>query len=178
MQKRSPWHALKLVLLAVALITTAMALYVHVSERTSQEQIFVEPPAELETGIPEELQKAEPPAQESDGPRPGAVLRRSESARDRALQQALSPESSTAAAIARLEQRVEAMDRQADQAGRVVHRDLEEIRAAVRRERSATGKIIGLLLAALASLGLHAAIGFVEERAAKQDPAGHSAAPL
>lgn len=161
MRKRSPWHALKLVLLAVALITTAMALYVQLFERRSEDQILVESlpgPAE----IAEEPEEEEP--QESDQPLPGAVLRRSESARDRALQQALSPESSAAAAIARLERRIEDMNRQADQNERAVRRDLEEIRAAVQRESEATGKVLGLLLAALISLGLHAAIGFVEER--------------
>lgn len=167
MPKRSVWRVLKLILIAVALVTTAMALYIQLFERTPQDQIFVESPAGLEAGIPEEPEKADPPAQDSAQPLPGAVLRRSESARDRALQQALSPESAEAAAIARLEQRVEAMARQADRTDRVMRQDLEQIRAEARRDRNAARKVLGLLIAALTSLGLLAVVVLVEERAAR-----------
>lgn len=174
MRKRSTWHVLKLALVALALITTAMALYVQLFERRSleeQDQLLEESHAELKAEILEELQKTEPPAapDQENQPRPDAVLRRSESARDRGLQQALSPESATAAAIARLERRVDAIARQADQTGRVLHRDLEEIQAEARRDRSAASKVLGLLIAALTSLGLLAVIVLVEERAARQD---------
>lgn len=169
MRKRSPLHALKLVLLAAALITTAMALYVQLFERTSQDRILVESPAELEDEIPQEPGTGDPPAQDNGQPLPGAVLRRSESARDRALQQALSPEGAEAAAIARLEQRVDAIARQANQTGRVLRRDLEEMRAEARRDRNATGKIVSLLIAALISLGLLAVVSVVEERAGRQE---------
>ena len=179
MRKQSLWQVLKLALVAVALITTAMALYVQLFERRSLEeqdrliaarltQALEESHAVLKAEILEEIE-AESPAQESDQPRPGAVLRRSESARDRALQQALSPENEAAAAIAALKQRVGAVARQADQTGRDLRRDLEEIRAEVRRERNAAGKILSLLIAALTSLGLHAVIGLAEERAARQE---------
>lgn len=175
MSKRSTWHVLKLALVAVALITTVMALYVQLFERRSleeQDQLLEESHAELKAEILEELQKTEPPAasaasDQENQPRPDAVLRRSESARDRGLQQALSPESATAAALARLERRVDAIARQADQTDRVMRRDLEEIRAEARRDRSAASKVLSLLIAALTSLGLFAVMGLVEERAAR-----------
>lgn len=178
MRKQPMWHVLKLALVAVALVTTAMALYVQLFERRSLEEedrlmasrltrALEESRAHLKAEILEELETAESPAQKTDQPRPGAVLRRSESARDRALQQALSPESAEAAAIARLEQRVDAIARQADQTDRVLHRDLEEIRAETRRDRNVTGKILSLLITALTSLGLHAVMGLVEERTAR-----------
>lgn len=174
MRSRAVWQVLKLALLAVALIATAAALWVHLFERraledqdrhlaATLERALEESRANLKAEILEEIE-AGIPAQENGQPRPGAVLRRSESARDRALQQALSPESEAAAAIAGLEQRLDTLARQADRTGR----DLQEIQAELRRERNAAGKILGLLITALAALGLHVALVLVEERVGRK----------
>lgn len=59
------------------------------------------------------------------------------------------------AALARLRESLDALTLQTERSGRALRRDLEQVRAEVRREREVSGKVRLLLIAALIPLVLH-----------------------
>jgi hypothetical protein len=166
MERRSIGRVWKVALVAIALTATLMALYVQLFERRSRQEedrlvaarladalegARSRLKAELFAELREELTKNESPSKPGGQPLPNAVLRRSETARDRVLQQGLASED---AALTRLEDRLDALARQMDESDRTVRRNLEEIRVEMRREEAVTAKVTSLLLAALLSLVL------------------------
>lgn len=153
MRKRSLASAWRVALAVLALIAMAMALYVLLSELgPSPEEGALANSAPAETPAPIQVEKAaEPPG---DVPLPNAVLRRSESGGS-ALQQVRDSQDAQEAALARLQERLDALALQVEQSDRARHRDLEEIRTEVRRERAASRKVLSLLLAALVPLVVH-----------------------
>jgi Flp pilus assembly pilin Flp len=178
MERRSIGHVWKAVLVAIALIATLMALYVQLFERQSREAedrlvaarmtdalegARTRLKAELLAELRKELAESESPSKPGGPPLPNAVLRRSETARDRALQQGLASEDS---ALNRLEGRLDSLARQMDESDRTVRRNLEEIRAEMQREEAVTAKVTSLLLAALIALVLVQVISLLEERKA------------
>jgi hypothetical protein len=187
MRKRSMGHALRVLLAAAALIATAMALYVQVFERRSRQEedrlaaarlasaldesrarLKTEILAELRDGLATGRSPGEGGAQPVQ-PLPNAVLRRSESARDRALQQVL-PAESAAEALARMEERLDSLSRQVEQSDRTRRQDLEEIRAEARREQDVTARMVTLLLAGLIAAVLYLLASLLTEgREAQRD---------
>ncbi|HKI06046.1 MAG TPA: hypothetical protein VKK31_28970 [Thermoanaerobaculia bacterium] len=159
MQKRSMEPAWKVALAAAALIATAMALYVQIFERRPQEErreeaALSEPRSKTEVlGQPGAAEEAtEPPG---DRPLPGAVLRREEPGGGNALRQVRDSQDAQEAALARLRQSLDALALQTERSERALRRDLEEVRAEVRRERDVSGKVRSLLIAALIPLVVH-----------------------
>lgn len=154
MRKR-PWH---LALAAVALIATAMALYVQLFERRALQEADRIAAARLEesrAGAEATLRRrAEETAAEpaADQPLPGAVLRRGESGS--ALQQVRDSQDEQATALARLQESVETLALQMEQSDQALRRDLEQVRTGVQRERDASNKVLALLLAALVPLAI------------------------
>ncbi|MFL6196081.1 MAG: hypothetical protein ACJ75H_18020 [Thermoanaerobaculia bacterium] len=163
MQKRSMGSAWKVALAVVALAATAMALYVQIFEPRSRreedrasavrlEEALAESRVRLKTEILAELRaelaKQESTAQPDDQPLPNAVLRRSESGGGRTLQQVLDSQGSREAVL-------DGLARQKEHSDRALRRDLEELRAEVRRERDISGKTLSLLLAAMVPLVIH-----------------------
>jgi hypothetical protein len=154
MRKRSPASAWRVALAVLALIATALALYVLLSERRSSPEegaLAASAPTETPAPVQAEEKAAEPPG---DGPLPNAVLRRSESGGS-ALQQVRDSQDAQEAALVRLQERLDALALQIDRSDRALRRDLAEIREEVRRERAASRKVLGLLLAALVPLVVH-----------------------
>ena len=154
MRKRSLASAWRVALAVLALIATAMALYVLLSERRSSPEegaLADSAPAETPAPIQAEKKAAEPP---EGGPLPNAVLRRSESGGS-ALQQVRDSQDAQEAALARLQERLDALVLQVEQSDRALRRDLAEIRTEVRRERATSRKVLSLLLAALVPLVVH-----------------------
>jgi hypothetical protein len=181
MQKRSVAQAWKVALAVIALMATCMALYVHLFERRSRQEEDRLAAARLEAALEgararlkaellaelrEELAKSEGGAGKAGQPLPGAVLRRSESATDRALQQGLAAGGAEKAALDRLEDRLDSFARQMDESDRTLRLQLEEARAGSRREQAITAKILSLLLVALSSLVLVLVISLLEGRRA------------
>lgn len=178
MERRSIRYVWKVALVAIALTATLMALYVQLFERRSRQEedrlvaarladalegTRTRLKAELLAELREELAKNESPSKPEGQPLPNAVLRRSETARDRVLQQGLA---SGDAALTRLEDRLDALASQMDESDRTARRNLEEIRAEMRREEAVSAKVASLLLAALISLVLVQVISLFEERKA------------
>ena len=154
MRKRSLASTWRVALAVLALIATAMALYVLLSERkpSPEESALVDSTtAETPAPIQAEEKAAEPPG---DGPLPNAVLRRSESGGS-ALQQVRDSQDAQEAALARLQERLDALALQVERSDRALRRDLEEIRTEVRRERAASRKVLSFLLTALVPLVVH-----------------------
>ncbi len=146
-------------LAAVALIATAMALYVQLFERRERQEAdrlaevrLEESRASAEVIVQRRAEEtaAEPPA---DQPLPGAVLRRGESGS--ALQQFRDSQDEQAAVLARLQESVDTLTLQMEQSDQALRRDLEQIRAEARREEEASNKTLTLLLVALVPLVLH-----------------------
>jgi hypothetical protein len=163
MQKRS----LQAALAAVALVATVLALYVQLFERRSRQAEDRVSAARLEAALAEsraglkaeilaqlrsELARDGAAGQPGDQPRPDTVLRRGESGGGRALQQEAQ---GAQAARARSQERLDALALQMEQSDRALRRDLDAMRAEVRREQAVSGKAMGLLLAALIPLVLH-----------------------
>lgn len=168
MQKRSTEHAWKVALAAVALIATAMALYVLLFERRSRQEEERAAAARLEEALAESRvrsraeilaqPRAEAAQEESTGttgdqPLPDTVIRRSETGRE--LQQVLDSRASQEAALARLQESVASLESEMERSDRALRRDLEELRAGLRREQDVSSKALGLLLIALIPLILH-----------------------
>jgi NurA-like 5'-3' nuclease len=162
MQKRSPEQAWKMVFAVVAVIATAMALYVQLFERRVREEqdrraaarlgeALAESRLRLKTEILAELRAElaeETAAEKKNGqPLPNAVLRRGESGTGSSLQQVVGPLDSF-----ELRENLDALTRQMEQSDNSLRRDVEELRAEVRRDLGASGKVASLLLAALIPL--------------------------
>src|SRR5215216_179959 len=166
MRKRSmgpPWKA---ALAVIALIATSMALYVQLFERRPrQEEERLAATRLKEDALAESRLKAEILAQRrteeeatdqpDDGPLPNAVLRRGESGGSSALQQVRDSQDAQETALARLQESLDDLALQTERSDRALRRDLEEIRAEVRRERDVSGKVRSLLLVALIPLVVH-----------------------
>lgn len=165
MRERSTEQAWRMALAAVALIATAMALYVQLFERRSRQEEERLAAARLEEALAESRvrlraeilaqlrsegageKSAEPPG---DQPLPGAVLRRGESG---ALEQFVGPlDAQQAQAIAELRESLAELSSQLEQAELARRRDLEEMRAEVRRDLDAASKTVSLLLVAVVPL--------------------------
>jgi len=157
-----PW---KVALAVIALIATAMALYVQFFERRPQEEERLAAARLKEDALAESRLKAEILAQRrteeeatdqpGDGPLPNAVLRRGESGGGSALQQVRDSQDSQDAALARLQESLDALTLQTERSDRALRRDLEKMQAEVRRERDVSGKVRSLLLVALLPLVVH-----------------------
>jgi hypothetical protein len=165
MQKRSIEHAWKVVLAVVALTATAMALYVLLFERKTRqeddrvsaarlEEALAESRAEILAQLRAEAAKRESAEQPGDQPLPNTVMRRGESG-GRGLQPVLDSRDTQEAALARLQESLASLERQVEHSDRTLRRDLEELRAGVRREQDLSSKALGLLLVALIPLILH-----------------------
>jgi hypothetical protein len=165
MQKRS-WPV---ALAAVALIATAMALYVQLFEQRALREEARRSAARLEEALAQSRSRARALEQRraelaketggpADQPLPGAVLRRGESGS--ALQQVRDFQDEHAAALTRLQESLDTLALQMEQADQALRRDLDQIRTEVRREREATNKTLTLLLAALIPLVVHLLLSF------------------
>jgi hypothetical protein len=165
MQKRSLEHAWKLALAVIALTATALALYLLVFERRSRqkddqvsaarlEEALAESRAEILAELRDEAAKEAAAEQPGDQPLPGTVLRRGESG-GRGLQPVLDSRETQEAALARLQESLASLERRVEQSDRTLRRDLDELRAGVRREQDLSSKAQGLLLVALIPLVLH-----------------------
>jgi multidrug efflux pump subunit AcrA (membrane-fusion protein) len=163
MRKRS------VALAAIALVATAMAFYVQLFERgpSLEEEERLAAARQKEDALAESRLKAEILArhrmeevreQPGDGPVPNAVLRRSESGRGSALQQVRDSQDEQRAALARLQESLDTLELQMARSDRALRRDLEQLRAEVRREQDASGKVRILLLVALIPLVIHCLI--------------------
>lgn len=162
MRKRS------VVLALIALGAMAMAICVQIFDRgTSREEERLALARQQEDALAEsrlraeilarrrtEEEATEPPG-DGGGPLPGAVLRRSESGRGSALRQVRDSQDEQRAALARLQESLDNLEIQTARSDRALRRDLEALRAEVRREKEVSGKVRILLLAALAPLVLH-----------------------
>jgi len=162
MQKRSLEQAWRVGLAVIALIATAMALYVQLFERRSRqdedqlaatrlEEALAESRARLKAEILAELRVELAPESSADKPGqplPNSVLRRGESGTGSALQQVLDRRDSQEG----LGESLDTLMRQTEESDRALRRDLEELRAEVRRERDVSGKVVSLLLVALVSV--------------------------
>lgn len=164
MRKRSMGPAWKVALAAVALTATAMALYVQLFERRARQEEDRLAAVRLEEALEESRSRAEALEQRraelakeagepAGQPLPGAVLRRGESGS--ALQQVRNSQDEQAAALARLQESLDTLALQMEQSDQALRRDLEQVRAGVRREQDASNKTLALLLAALVPLVLH-----------------------
>lgn len=162
MKKRSLGTAWKVALTAAVVMAMAMVLYLQLFERRSLreedrisaarlEEALAESRARLEAEILAELRaelaKGGPAGESGDRPLPNAVLRRGESG-GLALQQVFDSQEIRQAGLARLTRQMERSDR-------ALRRNLEELRAEVRRERNVSGKILTLLLVAFVPLVAH-----------------------
>jgi Mg2+ and Co2+ transporter CorA len=154
----------KVALAAVALIATAMALYVQLFERRARQEEDRLAAARLKEMLEESRSRVEALEQRraeltketgeaADQPLPGAVLRRGESGS--ALQQVRNSQDEQAAALDRLQESVDTLALQMEQSDQALRRDLELIRMEARREQEASNKTLTLLLAALVPLVLH-----------------------
>jgi len=159
-------HAWKLALALAALAATVMALHVQIFERRSRqeeerlaaarlEQALGEARLRLKAEILAELRAelAKPAAEQGDRPLPNAVLRRGESG-GRVVQQILGPDSAQATP-GDLRQGLDALTLQQESSNRATRREIEELRAELRREQEASGKTLGFLLAAVVPLVVH-----------------------
>jgi len=166
MRKRSPRYRVKAVLAAIALIATMAALYVQLFERRSRQvedrisaarleaalaESRVRLKAEILAQLREEIAREEPAGSKGGPPRPDTVLRRGESGGGSALQQV---QGSQAAVRARFQESLDSLARQMEESDRTERRDLEEMRAEMRREQEISRKTQSLLLAALLPLVL------------------------
>jgi hypothetical protein len=166
MRKRSLGRAWKVLLSVVALMATALALYVQIFERRSRQEedrlaaVRLEEAlgaararlkAEILTELRAELEKGKSTGQPGDQPLPNAVLRRGETDGGRVLQQVLASADAQEASRVRFRASLDSLAFQMERSDRALRRDLEEIR----REQDVSGKVLGLLLVALVPLVIH-----------------------
>jgi hypothetical protein len=170
MQKPSRMQAWRISLVVVALIATAMALYVQLFERRTREredrlaaarldEALAESRTRLKAEILAEL-RAEPATDGSaekpgNQPLPNSVLRRGESGTGSTLQQVQDLRGSQEG----LGERLDTLARQAEDSDRALRREVDELRAEVQRERDVSGKVATLLLVALGAVVVLAAPG-------------------
>jgi hypothetical protein len=167
MQKPSPERTWKAALLLIALLAVATALFVQLAERRSREEADRISAARLERELAESRAHAETleklraeavregsSGQPGDQPLPDTVLRRGE-AGGSVLEQARDSRDSQRAALARLQESLDALERRLERSDLARRRDLEELRAEVRRDQDASARVHSLLLVALIPLLLH-----------------------
>jgi hypothetical protein len=168
MQRRFLEHVRKAAFALIALLAVTIALYVQLVERKSRQEAdrvwavrleaeLTESRARLEAETQSRL-RAEAEiraAEQGDQPAPNTVLRRGESEGNGRLQQTPGSRDAQQAALTRLQDSLDALERRSEQSDRTLRRDLEELRAEVRREQEASGKVQSLLLVALVPLLLH-----------------------
>jgi hypothetical protein len=159
----------KVTLALITLVAMAMALYVQFFERRARQEEDRLATARLEDALEEsrarveilerhranlskDIAKEAAAEPSGDQPLPGAVLRRGEGGR--ALQQVRDKDEQEAA-LTRLQESLDALALQMERSDQALRRDLEEIRAGVRREQDASRKTLSLLLVALIPLVLH-----------------------
>lgn len=162
MRKRSPEQRWKVAFAAVAVIATAMALYVQLFERRVRQEQDRRAAARLEEALAEsrlrlkteilaelraELAKGEATEPQKGQPLPDAVLRRSESGGSSALQQIVGPLDSL-----QLREDLDDLSRQMEQSDRALRQNVEDIRAEIRRDLDAAGRVASLLIAAMIPL--------------------------
>lgn len=165
MRRRSLERIWRAALPLIAFFAVALALYVQLVERRSREEADRIWAARLEAELAESRERLEAEtqarlraeaerraAERGDQPSPNTVLRRGEAG---ALQQVLDARDEQRTTLARLQESVDALERQVGQSDRALRRDLEELRMEVRREQEASSKIESLLLVALIPLLLH-----------------------
>jgi hypothetical protein len=192
MRRRSRERTAKLVTAVIALAAAALALYVQLFEvRARQEEsrlaslrlesALAESRSRLKAEIVAELRAdaaRSGSALPGNGPHPGTVLRRPESEESApgALSPALEPSlPAPPLTLSGLAQGLEALAQQTRESDRSLRRDLEEFRAATRRELDAGAKATVLTLVALISLAVYLLLSyFLAEPAAAP---GQSAAP-
>ncbi|HYU32363.1 MAG TPA: hypothetical protein VEW48_09375 [Thermoanaerobaculia bacterium] len=183
MQKRSLEQAWKVTFAAVALIATAMALYVQLFERRSRQEEDRLAAARLEDALAESRVRlkaeivaqlraelaAEASTKKPGGlPLPNAVLRRGESGTgSSALQQIVGPLDSL-----QLRESLDALSREMEQSDRALRRDLEDLRAEVRRDLDVSGKVMSLLLVALIPLVANLLFSIWQPRRWRRDKEG------
>jgi hypothetical protein len=181
MRKPSLERAGTAALALIAFLAVALALYIQLIERRSRQDADRTSAARLEEELAasrarvEALEKlrAEPtqevsPGQPGDQLLPNTVLRRGESGGG-ALHQVLDPRDAQQAALVRLQESLDALERRTAQSDRALRRDLEELRAGVRREQEASGKVQSLLLVALIPLLLHLLTSLRSRRGGRRD---------
>jgi hypothetical protein len=162
MRKGSLEQAWRVALAVVAMVATAMALYVQLFERRVREEHDRRAAARLEEALAQsrlrlkneilaelraDLAKETSAESQKGQPLPDAVLRRGESGAGGALQQIAGPLDSL-----QLREDLNALSDQTEQSDRVLRQDVEDLRAEVRRDLDASGKVAGLLLVALIPL--------------------------
>lgn len=162
MQKGSLEQAWRVALAVIAVVATAMALYVQLFERRVREEHDRRAAARLEGALAQsrlrlkteilaelraELAQKTATEKGNGQPLPNAVLRRGESGAGGALQQIAGPLDSL-----KLREDVDALADQTEQSDRALRQDVEDLRAEVRRDLDASGKVAGLLLVALIPL--------------------------
>jgi hypothetical protein len=170
-----------MVLAVFALAFLAMALYVQLVERRSRREADRLAAARLEEALEEsrsnsaelarrraELMK-EPVEPPSDQPLPDAVLRRRESGKGSELQQVRDSQDEQQAVLARVQESIDLLARQMEQSDQALRRDLEQVRAEVRREQDASGKALSFLLVALVPLVVHLVASLWPSGDGKQD---------
>jgi hypothetical protein len=164
MRNPSLERAGKTALVVIAVLAVAMALYVHLAARRSRQEadraVTARQKEEFAASRAEALEKLEAERAQEDAagepdnqPLPGTVLRRGESGS--ALQQVPDSREAQRAALVRLQESLDALERQTAQSDRALRHDLEELRAGVRREQAASRNVQGLLLVALIPLLVH-----------------------
>lgn len=173
----------KLVAAVISLTAAAMALYVQLFEvRARQEESRVAA-LRLESALAESRSRlkaeilAELRADVARGgslpsgnePTPGSVLRRPESGDSAAGGQRPTLESILPApplTLSGVAQGLESLSRQTQETDQSLRRDLEEFRAATRRELDAAAKVAILTLIALIPLALHLLLSYWQDRPA------------
>lgn len=163
MRKRS-WQ---MALAVIALIATAMALYVQLSAWRARQEEDRLAAARLEQELEEsrsgteaieqrraELAREDAAERPGDQPLPGAVLRRSENGGS-VLQHVHDTQDEQAIVLARLEESLATLALQMERSDQALRRDLEQVRARVQREQAVSNKTLILLLVALIPLVLH-----------------------
>jgi hypothetical protein len=172
--RKQPW---KLALALMALTAMAMALYIQSSERRARKEEERLTAARLEAALAEsrarveilerhraELVKEAAAEQPSDQPLPGAVLRRGESGKGSSLQQVRDFQDEQETALVRVQESLDTLALQMERSDQALRRDLEEVRAGVRREQAASRKTLRLLLVALIPLVVHLLISLRGEK--------------
>ncbi len=188
MRGRSFERTGKLVAAVIALTAAAMALYVQLFEvRARQEEsrlaalrlesALAESRSRLKAEILAELRAgaAGGPPSSGDEPIPGSVLRRPESGEGTAgaLRPALEPSlPAPPLTLSGLAQGLEALSQQMHETDRGLRRDLEEFRAATRRELDASAKATILTLIAVIPLAVYLLFSYWQERVPDGAPSG------
>lgn len=184
MRKGFPGQTWKVALAAVSVTALAMALYVQLFERRLEleedrlaaarlEEALAESRARLKKELLAELRaEVVQKTDETEGrPLPNAVLRRGEAGASSTLQQVLASEGSQEA-LTRVAVSLDVLARQMEESGRAQRRDLEELRAEVRRELEASRKVRSLLLAAVIPLVAQLLFSLARPRRGRPDESG------